>query len=101
MPQYIEDEVLEKKEKVKKPPKFKVVLMNDDFTPFDFVIWLLCNHFQKSIQEAENITMSVHNDGSGIVHVYPTKEIAEMKAKQANELAKSKGFPLKCVAEKE
>jgi ATP-dependent Clp protease adaptor protein ClpS len=101
MNQVDEEVVLERRSKVKKPPRYKVVLLNDDFTPFEFVISLLCKHFQKSLHEAENITLTVHQEGSGIVHIYPSKDVAEMKAKQANSLSREQGFPLKCVTEKE
>lgn len=96
-----EDLVIEKKEKVTIPPRYKVILLNDNFTPFQWVIFLLCNVFHKTLMEAEEITLTVHEDGSGIVHTYPSKEIAESKARKANELSRQHGFPLKCVTEKE
>jgi len=96
-----EDLVIEKKEKVTLPPRYKVILLNDDFTPFEWVLFLLSNVFHKTAAEAEAITLTVHEEGSGIVHVYPSKEIAESKTKKANELSRQQGFPLKCVTEKE
>ncbi len=87
-------------EKVQRPSLYKVVLLNDDFTPMDFVIFILKTFFGKSDQEATEIMMKVHNEGSGVAGVYPF-EIAEMKSAQVNTFAKENQHPLKSVIEKE
>lgn len=84
--------------KVKEPPKYAVILYNDDFTTMDFVIEVLGKFFHKTPQEAMAIMLKVHHDGRGVAGVY-SHEIAETKVHQVTELARSRGFPLKCVAE--
>lgn len=96
-----EELVIERKKTISIPPKYKVILLNDDYTPFEWVIFLLCKTFHKTVDEAEAIALTVHQEGSGIVHVYSSKEIAESKTKKANDLSRQEGFPLKCVTEKE
>lgn len=91
---------LELKEKVKKPSLYKVILLNDDFTPMDFVVYVLKEFFNKTDDEAHDIMISVHKDGAGIAGVY-SFEIAEMKSAQVNMLAKENEHPLKSVIEKE
>lgn len=94
-----ETSVLERTEvKIKKPRKFKVVIHNDDFTPIEFVIQLLITHFEKTPDDAVNLTMTIHENGKGIAGVY-SKEIAQQKVAEATEDAVSYGFPLKIVAE--
>ena len=84
----------------KEPPKFAVVLLNDDFTPMDFVVLLLTNLFRKSPDEAEAIMLDVHNKGKGIAGVY-TKDIAETRVHQANSIAQENGHPFLCSVEPE
>lgn len=86
------------KEAIKPPKMWNVVLLNDDFTSFDFVSFCLQNIFGKSVQEAERITMSVHEKGRGIAGQY-TKEIAETKQVMTMEFAQAQGQPLKLVLE--
>jgi len=87
-------------DKTKKPRKFKVLLLNDDFTPMDFVIDLLITVFHKSSAEATRLMLTVHQEGKGIAGVY-TREIAETKAVQARQFAKSEGHPLLAQIEPE
>lgn len=84
--------------KVKRPKMYNVVLLNDDFTPFDFVIEVLVKIFGKNFQEAESITMNIHHNDKGICGTFP-KAIAEMKCKKANNHAKASGYPLKSIVE--
>ncbi|NQZ00527.1 MAG: ATP-dependent Clp protease adapter ClpS [Bdellovibrionales bacterium] len=86
------------KQKTKRPPMYKVILLNDDFTPMEFVILVLKKHFYKTSTEAEQIMLEVHNKGAGIAGVYPY-EVAETKAYLVNEMAKTEQFPLKCIVE--
>ena len=82
------------------PPKYKVILLNDDFTTKDFVVYVLVNIFKKSEVEAERIMEAVHKSGRGIAGVYPY-DIAATKARMTMDKARGSGFPLKCVVEKE
>lgn len=91
---------LDVKEKLKKPSLYKVILLNDDFTPMDFVVYVLKSFFNKTDDEAHDIMMQVHKNGAGIAGVY-SFEVAEMKSAQVNMLAKENQHPLKSVIEKE
>jgi ATP-dependent Clp protease adaptor protein ClpS len=96
-----EDGVLtERKQKVDKPPMYKVLLHNDDFTTQEFVVLILRSIFHKSFADAFKIMMAVHNAGIGIAGVY-THEIAEAKCNKVIEMAQSQGFPLLCTVEEE
>lgn len=91
--------VLEKeKHEVKEPQQFRVILLNDDYTTFDFVVSVLVGIFNKSVTEAVKITNDVHHKGSGICGVYP-KEIAETKVDLVAKTAQEAGFPLRCTME--
>jgi len=87
-------------DKTEKPPKYKVLLINDDFTPMYFVIDLLVSVFHKSSAEATRLMLTVHQEGKGIAGVY-SREIAETKAMQARQLAKSEDHPLLAQIEPE
>lgn len=80
------------------PPRYAVVLHNDDYTTMEFVVEVLRTFFRKGGDEALEITMRVHREGKGVAGIYPM-DIAETKAAQVNEHARSRGFPLKCTAE--
>lgn len=84
--------------RTKRPPLYKVILLNDDFTPMEFVIYVLKKHFHKNSTEAEKIMLEVHNQGAGIAGIYPY-EVAETKVYLVNELAKTEQHPLKCILE--
>jgi ATP-dependent Clp protease adaptor protein ClpS len=81
------------KQKVQEPKNWKVIMLNDDHTPMEFVITLLVEIFKHTQETAKDITMEIHNTGSGIAGVY-SFEIAEVKAVEATTLARSNGFPL-------
>ena len=84
--------------KVASPPKFAVVLHNDDYTTMEFVVEVLQRYFSKTQEEAMQIMLRVHEDGRGVAGLY-SHQIAETKAAQVQEYAKSRGFPLKCTVE--
>lgn len=88
------------KKKVQLPKKYKVLLHNDDYTTMEFVIFILQNVFNKSINDAERIMMDVHRTGSGVCGVY-TYDIAESKARKVEHLAKQNAHPLLCTFEPE
>jgi ATP-dependent Clp protease adaptor protein ClpS len=90
--------VEEGKPKLKEPPRFAVLLHNDDYTTMDFVIEVLRRFFQKSYEEAYEVTMKVHREGRGVAGVY-SHQIAETKSAQVMELAQSRGFPLRSSVE--
>lgn len=84
--------------KIKKPSLYKVIMLNDDFTPMDFVVSLLKSFFNKTQQEATEIMMQIHQEGVGVCGVY-TFEVAEMKASQVVEAARRSQHPLRCEIE--
>ena len=88
------------KNKIQRPRKFKVVLMNDNYTPMDFVAALLMEVFHKSVEDAKIITANVHEQGKGIAGVY-SREIAETKAIKSVKIARNHGHPLLIQAEPE
>lgn len=85
---------------LEEPKKYKVLLLNDDFSTMDFVIEILTKVFRKTFSESEAIMLSVHNNGQGICGVY-TKEIAFTKVAQVKTMARKAGFPLKAIAQEE
>ncbi|HXG65404.1 MAG TPA: ATP-dependent Clp protease adaptor ClpS [Blastocatellia bacterium] len=92
--------VTQSKEKVKKPPLYKVLLHNDNFTTMEFVVYVLVSVFHKPELEAIRIMLQVHNQGVGVAGVYPY-EVAETKAEKVMELARQQEFPLLCTVEEE
>ncbi len=86
--------------KTKRPSLYKVILLNDDYTPQEFVVWLLQAIFKKSPEEAVQIMLHVHQNGIGICGVY-TYEVAETKVAQVMELARRNQHPLQCTMERE
>ena len=87
------------KAKTKKPDLYRVLLLNDDFTPMEFVIHILERFFRKSPEEATQIMLHVHNNGVGECGVY-TYEVAETKVTQVMDFARKNQHPLQCVMEK-
>ena len=83
-----------------RPPMYKVILHNDDYTTMEFVIEILVTVFGKSLEKATQIMLNVHSKGKEICGIYP-REIAETKVETVHNLASSKGFPLKSTMEKE
>ena len=90
----------ESKQKLQKPPLYKVLLHNDDYTTMDFVILVLVSVFHKSEADAFRIMMAVHQQGIGVAGVY-TYEIAEAKVEKVHSLARASEYPLLCTMEEE
>jgi ATP-dependent Clp protease adaptor protein ClpS len=88
------------KVKTKRPSMYKCILLNDDYTPMEFVVEILKTVFHRPHAEATRIMLHVHQNGMGVAGVYPF-EIAETKIKTVEELAHEHQYPLKCVMEKE
>ena len=89
----------EAKPKLKRPPLFKVVLMNDDYTPMEFVVHILEDFFLRDRETATRIMLEVHTRGKGICGIY-THEIAESKVSQVNIYSRENQHPLLCTMEK-
>lgn len=85
---------------VQEPKKYKVLLLNDDYSTMEFVIDVLVNIFRKSIEEATTIMLNIHNNGKEVCGIY-SYEIASTKVSQVKNLARSKGYPLKAIMEEE
>lgn len=90
--------VLDKKPKLAKPRMYKVLFLNDDYTPMDFVVEMLQKYFHKNVEEAATIMMEVHTKGVGVAGVF-TYEVAETKATEVLLESKTKGHPLQLVLE--
>lgn len=90
--------VEEGRPRLKEPPKYAVILHNDDYTTFDFVVEVLQRFFHKSQEEAAQITLRVHEQGKGLAGIY-SFQIAETKVAQVSDYARAHGFPLRCSAE--
>lgn len=86
--------------KTKKPSLYKVLLLNDDYTPMDFVVYVLERFFNKTADQATEIMLHVHRKGVGICGVY-TYEVAETKVAQVMNFARQHQHPLQCTMEKE
>jgi len=84
----------------RKPPLYRVFLLNDDYTTMDFVVLMLETVFHKSPVEATRIMLFVHKQGRGLAGIYE-RQIAEAKITEVHEQARIQGFPLKCAMEKE
>lgn len=82
------------------PPLYRVILLNDDYTPMEFVVHVLERFFQKTREEATRIMLHVHRRGVGVCGVY-TYEVAETKVTQVMDLARQHQHPLQCTIEKE
>ncbi|MGM0518865.1 MAG: ATP-dependent Clp protease adapter ClpS [Campylobacterota bacterium] len=85
---------------LEEPKKYKVLLLNDDYSTMDFVIDVLVKVFRKSIDEASQVMINIHNKGRAVCGVY-THEIAATKVSQVKSMAREKGFPLKAIMEEE
>lgn len=88
----------ESKPELKRPPLFKVVLLNDDYTPMEFVVEVLEVFFRMSREQATHVMLTVHTQGKGVCGVY-TRDIAETKAAQVNQYARENEHPLLCEIE--
>ena len=86
--------------KTKKPSMYKVLLLNDDFTPMEFVIHILQRFFRMTVEQATEVMLHVHQKGVGVCGVF-TFEVAETKVNQVLSFAKQHEHPLQCTLEKE
>lgn len=85
--------------KTKKPPLYKVLLLNDDYTPMDFVVDVLVRFFAMDLEKATQVMLHVHTRGRGVCGVY-SREVAESKVAQVNEYSRLNQHPLLCTMEK-
>jgi len=85
---------------VERPPRYKVILHNDDYTPMEFVVSILESIFAKGPSEATQIMLAIHNSGLGVAGVY-VLDIAETKLAQVHREAERRGYPLRAGVEKE
>jgi ATP-dependent Clp protease adaptor protein ClpS len=92
--------LLDERTRPKYPSLYRVVMLNDDFTPMDFVVFVLMRFFGKDERQAMSIMMRVHRQGKSLVGMY-AKSIAETKVAQVNAFSRENGHPLKCIYEKE
>lgn len=90
--------VAEAPPQVAEPPKYAVVLLNDNYTTMEFVILVLQKYFKKTAEEAHKIMLKIHHEGRGTAGIY-SYEIAETKANQVVTHAQSSGYPLQCIVE--
>ena len=86
--------------KTQRPPLYKVLILNDDYTPMEFVVFVIENFFNKSREDATRIMLHVHQNGVGVCGVY-TYEVAETKVAQVVETARRHQHPLQCTMEKD
>ncbi len=100
-PEDIEGELLtEERAKLKRPDMYRIVLLNDDYTPREFVVWVLMRVFYKGQEESTRIMIEAHTSGKSIIGVY-TYDEATTKIVQVDKLAKQYEHPLKCILEVE
>ncbi len=92
--------IVKQESKTKKPSMYKVLMLNDDYTPMEFVVHVLERFFNKNRTEATRIMLHVHQRGVGVCGIY-TYEIAETKVNQTMEFARKHQHPLQCTLEKE
>jgi ATP-dependent Clp protease adaptor protein ClpS len=85
--------------KTKRPPYFKVVLLNDDYTPMDFVVFVLKDIFRLTHEASVNIMLEIHNKGAGVCGIF-TRDVAETKAELVITLSRRNEYPLQCRVEK-
>jgi ATP-dependent Clp protease adaptor protein ClpS len=91
--------VLERRTQRTKPPQmFQVVMLNDDFTPMEFVVMVLQEFFSKDRESATQIMLKIHLDGKGVCGVY-SKDVAATKVNQVMDAARKAGHPLQCISE--
>src|SRR3954470_17256040 len=86
--------------RTKRPPLYKVILLNDDYTPREFVVLVLKAEFRMTAEQAQRVMMTAHQKGACVVAVF-TKDVAESKATRATDLARQKGYPLMFTTEPE
>ncbi len=91
--------VVKEQVQAQRPPLYGVYLLNDDFTPMDFVVLIIEKHFNKDHAAATDIMLKVHNEGRGLCGIYPY-EIAETKVTLVMDEARQNGHPLQCILER-
>jgi ATP-dependent Clp protease adaptor protein ClpS len=91
--------VEEARPEVARPPMYQVILLNDDYTPMDFVVHILQSFFGLAYERAHEVMLNVHLRGRGVCGLY-TREVAETKVTQVNEFSRSNHHPLLCTMEK-
>ena len=97
--QHKDDSVLEaKKAKLKLPPMYKVLLLNDDYTPMEFVVLVLQKFFGMTRERATQVMLKVHREGMGVCGVYP-RDVATTKVQQVAAYSRKHQHPLQCVME--
>jgi ATP-dependent Clp protease adaptor protein ClpS len=87
-------------QELQEPSKYKVLLLNDDYTTMDFVVMVLMVVFHKSLEDAQAIMLNIHRNGKGLCGIYAF-EVAETKVAQVGAMAEQHKFPLKCSLEEE
>lgn len=99
-PGVIGDTLPEAEQKVERPSLYRVLMLNDDFTPMEFVVHVLQRFFAKTLDEATSIMLQVHHTGVGLCGIYPF-EVAETKVMQVMDFSRKHQHPLQCLLEKE
>ncbi|MEQ9364406.1 MAG: ATP-dependent Clp protease adapter ClpS [Leptospirales bacterium] len=90
----------ERRQKTKKPSMYRVVMLNDDYTPMDFVVWVLQKIFHKGMEDATRLMLEVHHKGKSVVGIF-THDVARTKVQQVHNMAEQNEHPLQCVMEVE
>ncbi|ATX79333.1 ATP-dependent Clp protease adaptor protein ClpS [Mariprofundus aestuarium] len=85
---------------LQRPPMFRVVMLNDDFTPMEFVVDIMIRFFHKSEEMANTLMLQIHHQGSAVCGVFP-RDIAETKIHQVETASRTAGHPLRCLTERE
>lgn len=88
------------RERIDKPRKYKVLLLNDDYTTMEFVVYVLQTVFRHSQAEATRVMLHIHKNGVGVAGIY-TREVAETRVAQVQQMASESGHPLECTMEPE
>jgi len=83
---------------LQRPPMYRVVMLNDDFTPMEFVVSVLIRFFHKSEEESNMLMLQIHNEGSARCGVF-TRDVAETKIQQVETASRTSGHPLRCIME--
>ena len=93
------DVVVKVRPKTRKPSMYRVIMLNDDYTPMEFVVDVLVRFFSKGYEEANRIMLHIHQRGAGVCGVY-SHEVAETKVTQVTDYARENEYPLQCTMEK-
>ena len=100
IPELEEEVASDTRDETEEPSMYRVLLLNDDYTTMEFVVEVLMQVFHKTMEQATQIMLKVHREGVGLCGTY-SYEVAETKVSTVNSLAQDRGFPLKCIMEKE